>query len=192
MFYRILAILLALATAVLPGIALGEETLVHVIVLLPHEVDSLTAAEFAIDNLPYDQCAITESWASDLILGEIDWGFAIAFTEPQPGPNVYLGTLGFTALEDVGEDYVLAVVQSQWSDELIITDEHFNVWHCYGGYHFFNCSDPDDCRCECGAGINTGCIGLWVDMEATFCYQDLPVGDTGIEATNWGQLKSLY
>ena len=116
----------------------------------------------------------------------------IAFTELQQGPYVYLGTLGFTAFEEVGLDYFLEVRESLVSGLLVVVDDQYEEIYAQGGFHWFNCVNPDNCHCFPIGDPYVPRIGLWVDMEALNCYQDLPVVITPAEAASWGELKALY
>ena len=64
-------------------------------------IDELTAAEFAIENLPFDLCTITEHWNTNLIIGDAGTGIALAFSPPLTGPLFVLGYLEFIAWEPV-------------------------------------------------------------------------------------------
>ncbi|MBN2171034.1 MAG: hypothetical protein JW819_06935, partial [Candidatus Krumholzibacteriota bacterium] len=156
------------------------------------DIPSIVAAEFRVDNLPVEQCYITEDWASPLYLGNLDWGFSIAFMEPQAWPIVYLGTVRFLAYEDVGPDYAMHVAETNDSGNLVVVDAELNTIPVSGGWHWFNCSVPEDCMCVPNCGLpREDYIGLFSDLGATYCYQDLPLV-TPAAGASWGGVKSLY
>ena len=181
--------------------ALAQEPVeVHVLALFSLDVmESLVAAEFCIENIPRDYCIVTEDWASDLIIGNIDYGFAIAFPQPQPGPIVYLGTLGFLAFSDVGQDEILWVMPSNSSGKLVVVDELYNEIDTAGWIHIFNCDEfcgfcegQWDLRGGSARDPHYPTIGLFADLEGQDCDQDLPVIPTPVEGSSWGSLKALY
>ncbi|MCB1161714.1 hypothetical protein KDL67_03420 [bacterium] len=190
-----LALLLALAV---PALADYQPAVVHVVVTLPPDIPALTVAEFSISHLPYNQCLIEESWDSDLTIGQVDYGLAIAFTEPQPGPIVHLGTLTFTAFEEVHEDYFIEVEVSQSSGDLVIVDDNYDTVEARGWFHDFNCHNYCDCTTtpwviepqELPTDIPV--IHLWADPTEPSCSQDLLVFTTPTEESHWGAVKSLY
>jgi hypothetical protein len=78
--------------------------------------------------------------------------------------------------------------------DVILVDDSFIEWEAWGWYYVFNLSNPDYWHCwlpppdrEYG-----GAIGLWTDMDATICWQDLPVVIIPPAGANWGAVKSLY
>ena len=76
-------------------------------VLAPAEFpDGITAAEFRVDNLPPNDCAeggiITENWSSEVVVGDLDWDFSIAWPTPQLAPQVLIGELEFLMLDSHG------------------------------------------------------------------------------------------
>lgn len=193
---------LAVLALLLPASALAqyEPAEVHVVVSLGDHVDGLTAAEFRIDNLPTDFCLIEEQWDSPLTIGNIGYGFAIAFTEVQWGPLVHLGTLYFTAWEPVGPNYAIFVAPSLSSGNCVIVDEFYeeipvNGWEAW---HVFNCTGN---WCDCqqpGKNARRGLrwidprFHLWTTPDSEICWQDLPVYPTASSESSWGAVKSLY
>ncbi len=77
-----------------PGVA---DTL-FVLAVVPDFGDSgITAAEFAVDGLPEHGPGgmwLTE-WATDLTIGNVETGIALAFTDPVAGEAVGLGRVIF-------------------------------------------------------------------------------------------------
>ncbi len=120
---------------------------VHVSVVLPGWLPSITAAEFRIENLPEpDEVIITENWATPLIIGEPGYGIALAFDPPLPGPVAIMGRLDFFALYDLGSDYMMSVVESNSSGNLVVVGTDYVEYWCQGGLFTFNCSTG---YCDC-------------------------------------------
>ncbi len=187
---------ISLLVALLPTLALAdyEPAEVHVVVQLGY-IQGLTAAEFRISNLPYDECFIEEVWDSDLTIGSLGHGFAIAFTEVQPGPLVHLGTLKFTAFEPVGVDYAMWVYASNQSGIRVIVDENYDTIDAYGWFHAFNCDGYCDCSYPHGGKLSNRdypMISLWALPDEEICDQDLPVFPTATDGSSWSAIKSLY
>ncbi len=134
-------------------LAEGQTVDVHVLAVLPSFGDSIgiTAAEFRIDNLPPvgDDGIYTAVWSSPLTIGDITESFAIAWTEPQYGPIVHIGTISFHAITPdwVGEDHLLRVAPAIYSGYLVVVDDEFNEIPVAGSYFTFNCSVPEECEC---------------------------------------------
>lgn len=146
---RILITSILVMISALPVLAQEEEVLVHVIAEL-WEDEAVTAAEFGFWNLPVDQCVINEYWNTPLVIGNAVDGVSLAFQPPLEGPRAYLGSLGFIAHTEVGDDYLFSVARHPDSDLLIIVNEDFLEVDMYGWNHTFNCTDPEDhvyCRC---------------------------------------------
>lgn len=181
----------------LPAGALAqyEPAEVHVVVSLGSHVSGLAAAEFRIIDLPWDFCLIEQAWDSPLTIGNIDYGFAIAFTELQSGPLVHLGTLTITAFEPAGDDYVMWVYPSLQSNQLVIVNENYEEVVAVGWFHAFNCQDwcdcmyPDDGK---GPAREDPQINLWAVPDEEICDQELPVYPTTTAGSSWGAVKALY
>ncbi len=188
---------IVLLIVLLPSLVLAqyEPAEVHVVVQLPSSIEGLTAAEFSISNLPHDECLIEEVWDSNLTLGTIGYGFAIAFTEAQPGPLVHLGTLFFTAFEPVATDHEIWVLASLGSGELVIVDESYVTHDSGGWFHAFNCDQSCDCMYDHDGqqpNVPYPEFGLWAVPDEEICDQDLPVFPTATDGSNWSAIKSLY
>lgn len=190
---------LAVLALALPAIALAqyEPAEVHIVVSLGEYAEGLVAAEFRIDNLPTEICLIEEEWDSPLTIGNIGWGFAIAFTEVQWGPLVHLGTLYFTAWEPVEPNWTLWVTPSNQSGDLLIVNENYEElpaepW----GWHRFNCNFWCECYPPSGRARQARWpypeFHLWTTPDSEICWQDLPVYPTAVSESSWGALKSLY
>ena len=133
---------------------------------LPPEIPSMTACEFAVSGLPGPAEAIlTPTWTTTLVIGTLDYDLALAWTNPQVGPWVLLGTLAIFPLAAFPMDDLMTVVPGQACLCLTIVDGDFVEHDAAGGMYTFNCSDP------------AGCL----------CFEE-----TATEDLNWGSLKSLY
>ncbi len=120
---------------------------VYVSVVLPIWLPSITAAEFRVDNLPDESdVLLTENWATPLVIGDPSYGIALAFSSPLPGPVALMGTLDFFALNDLGPNYEMQIMESLTSGNLVVVGEDFIEYWCQGGMFTFNCSYYN---CEC-------------------------------------------
>jgi len=189
---------IAALALLLPAGALAqyEPAEVHVVVSLGDHVEGLAAAEFRIDNLPWDYCLIEQVWDSPLTIGNIDYGFAIAFTEVQWGPLVHLGTLYFTALEPVWENWTIQIAPSNQSGNLLIVDELYEeVWAAPFAWHRFNCTYWCQCNPPSGGARQSRVdpeFHLWTTPDSEICWQDLPVYPIASSESSWGAVKALY
>lgn len=191
---------LAIAAFVLllPASALAqyEPAEVHVVVSLGSEAEGLTAAEFRIDNLPWDYCLIEQVWDSPLTIGNVDYGFAIAFTEIQWGPLVHLGTLYLAALEPVWENWTIEVMPSNQSGHLLIVNEFYEEIPVYPfAWHRFNCTYWCDCYPPSEGARRAREdpeFHFWTTPDSEICWQDLPVYPTASSESSWGAVKALY
>ncbi len=114
---------------------------VYVSVILPAWLPSITAAEFRIEHYPDPSMAlVTQNWNTPLVIGTPDWGIALAFDPPLPGPVAVLGTLDFFPLVDFGPDYLMMVEQSNDSGNLVVVGPDYNEYWAHGGLFTFNCS----------------------------------------------------
>ncbi|MBC8366019.1 hypothetical protein H8E52_01275 [bacterium] len=143
----------------------------HVLVFLdPYDFyGGLTAAEFRLENWPgnpgYPLGMVTANWNSDLLLGELDDDFSIAFSAAQPGPIVELGTL---SLQMFSEDWIedgqqIVVGPGNDCSCIVLVDELFEIYDADGLQFTFNCEE----LCSC-----------------------IP-GGTPIQS-NWSHIKSMY
>jgi hypothetical protein len=168
----------------------------HIVVSLGTVADGLTAAEFRIENLPTDYCLIEQQWDSPLTIGNLGYGFAIAFTEVQWGPLVHLGTLHFTAFEPVGDDWTIQVAPSLQSGSLLIVDELYQeIPTEYFAWHRFNCTYWCQCNQPSGSARRTRedpAFHFWTTPDSEICWQELPVFPTAADESSWSAVKALY
>ncbi len=108
--------------------------------------EGLTAAEFKVGNYfdQTDPVVISEEWSSSLVVGDLSTDFAIAWTLPQPGPIVNIGTISVFLLDSSwpGSDYVLSVERGDECDCLTLVDEDFNIGEASGGVFTIYASTP--------------------------------------------------
>jgi hypothetical protein len=164
-----------------------EPTRVYVIYLDgQYGIQEVSAAEFAIDNLPFDQCTITEHWNTNLIIGDLSGDIAMAFSPPLTGPLFILGYFECITWEPLANDHILRMVPTS-EGNLLVVDGDYIQYDVMGGYHTFNCTGYD---CDwCGNNYN---IGLWADTDATICSQDVDVFTTPTDTSSFSALKALY
>jgi len=183
-----LAILLAL-----PGAAAADWQPAEVYVICVStfgEFDVLTAVQFAIANLPEASMAqVTAYWNTDLVIGDLETGIALAFSPPLALYFAVLGRVEFIAWEPFPDDYVMEVVGAPaWDDELLVVDGEYNEIEAQGGIHTFNCTEG----CYCGNWLGAPLIGLFTDEEGVICYQDIEVFTTPAGESSWSAVKALY
>ncbi len=129
----------------------------HVLVFLDsYDIyGGLTAAEFRLENWPgnpgYPLGMVTANWNTDLLLGELDDDFSIAFSEPLQGSIVELGTLTLQMFsEDWIEDGQEVVVGPGYDcDCIVVVDGLFEIYEARGLQFTFNCEEA--CSCIPGA-----------------------------------------
>ena len=131
----------------------GMTVTLKILAVLPDYVEGVTAAEFRVDNLPASQNPPqgywTVNWNTNLVIGNLIEGVALAFSEAQPGPVVELGTLVFMSFEQadwIGADHLLTVLPSE-TGALVVVDDAYNEIPIGGGRFTFNCADPPNCSC---------------------------------------------
>lgn len=88
----------------------------------------------------------------------------------------------------------MEVTHSNASGGLYLVDGNTQTHDACGGVHTFNCSDEANCWCR---WLSNWCsedptLGLFADLEATICYQDLPVETTPVDDGSLSSIKSLY
>jgi hypothetical protein len=184
-----LAILLAL-----PGAAAADyqPTQVWVGCLIPSwwGVDSINAAEFAIDHLPdASMCQITAYWNTDLVIGDLETGIALAFVDPLEAPLAIFGHLEFIAWEPFPDDYRLEVVPSEAGNLVIVDAGTWTEIPVQGGLHIFNPTDASDYACNAWVGDE---LCLWTTAEALEWCQDIKVFTTPVDESSWSAVKALY
>lgn len=181
-----LALLLLLT---LPGGSLADyqPAEVYVVCNLGLWVEAILAAEFAIDHLPGAAMAqVTEHWNTQLVIGKLETGIALAFQEPLAGPLAVLGRLEFIAWQPFPSDYVIDVVEDSWGVLKVVDADGAEEIQVLGGRHTFNCSNWCDCH------LGSPSIGLYTDEAASACCQDIDVFTPLASEGSWGALKSLY
>jgi len=145
-------------------------TTVHVIVWVDQDFSGqISAVEFYVDNMPESgaQGLITENWNTDLKIGYLSYGIALAFTDPLQGPLAYLGSVDFYMIDEawLTDDHRITVRASRSSDTLAIVDQDGITFPVGGGQFTFNCTDVGACDC----------------MESV-----------AVEPSSWSSVKSLY
>ena len=132
---------------------LYSTTTIYFFAVLPPEISAITAAEFRVDNLVDPEYAIvSENWNTDLVIGEPEYGIALAFNPPVPGPIAFLGTIDLFGLTDVGPDYVMYVQESNHSGSLVVVDLCYSTINADGGLFTLNCS-TGSCVCTAGSPV---------------------------------------
>ncbi len=147
-----------------------EPLVVHVMAYIPNVPGGITAAEFSIANYPgnpgYPTGTATETWDSDLVIGDVTWDFSIAFSEPIYGPFAHLGAIEFLMFDPlwIGEDYIMTVAPGNDCACLVVVDDLFEIVDVDGGQFTFNC-------------VQTSCLCL---------------EDTATQDSSWSAVKSLF
>jgi hypothetical protein len=133
----------------------GSNTTIYILAIVPnHAEEGITAAEFAVDGLPtsgYEEGGYWNvTWSSDLIIGEIELGVAIAFSNPVQGEVVELGQIHFNPITDnwVEADSMLEVVESWDAGYIAIVDHEYEIYLVLGGECTLNCSPGVNCDCD--------------------------------------------
>ncbi len=125
---------------------------VHVLAWLDPDIQSVTAVEFSILNLPEngDGGVLSQIWASPLTIGYLGHRFSLAFMTPHEGPLVYLGSLLFYPTSDtwIGREHQLMVREAQDSGTLAVVDQSYATLEVEGGSYRFNCSEYQTCDCR--------------------------------------------
>jgi len=150
-------------------VAQYETGTVYFYAVLPPTITAITAAEFSVAGLPDASMALmTPHWNTDLVIGDLGYGIALAFSPAVPGPNAFMGTVDFFVLSDLGQDFRMFVEPSNDSGNLVVVDTDFNEIACEEIAHYFtfNC---------------TGALG---DCD---CFEGVATEDAA-----WGQIKALY
>jgi hypothetical protein len=131
-------------------------------------VTEITTAEFAwrYPDLPGTVMTIPD-WNTDLIIGSVNTGIALAFNPPIDGPMAYLGYIRFLKIAGTWGDWIdgelVVPVSAADSGKLLVVDGDFTELNCLGGTFTFNC----DGTCDC-----------------------LPI--IAVMDANWGSIKALY
>ncbi len=137
----------------------GQIVTVRVLAVLPdYEGSGISACEFSVAGLPPSappEGFWSVTWTTDLIIGNLETGIALAWGTPQPGPIVEIGTITFMSLQAddwIGPDHTLAALPGFSHADLIVVDAESATELSVGGGRFtFNCSDPPSCPCYEGS-----------------------------------------
>lgn len=153
-------------------IALYTSVTVYFLAYLPPPIQAMTAAEFRVSNLPgADMAVMTPFWGTELVIGDLGYGLALAWSPPLPGPVAQMGSVSFFSIQDFGDDYRITVMPSISSGNLLIVDENFDEIACseMPTWFTFNCT----------GSLQGGC----------WCPLSIPVA---VDDASWGQIKALY
>jgi hypothetical protein len=144
-------------------------TPVYLFAVLPASIPGITACEFRIDNMPTAAMALTTfNWNTPLVIGNADYGIALAFAPALPGPNAFLGSISFFPLMAWDPDFRMEIMASNDSGNLVVVDLDYNEVPAEPGHFFtFNCTGGLPGGCDCFIGVAT-------------------------EDATWGQIKALY
>jgi hypothetical protein len=180
--------ILCLALLALSAVAVqAQETVdVYILAQVDEEFGALRGAEFAVANLPHTFGVVSVQWNTELTIGDLDTGIALAFSFPLAGPLALLGVIEILPTAEIGDDYQLSVEPSQWGN-LTLVDLMYNEVPADGGLHTFNCSSA----CDCGID-SLPAIGLFTDAGGTSCDQLFETDITPNEESSWSRMKSLY
>ena len=170
-------------------IAAQQVVTLHVLAVLPNIGDEgLVAAEFRIVGLPEigGGGIYSANWNSDLVLGDLPTGLAIAFPEPLYGAVIELGTISFAAGNDdwLGDNAELFTDVAIGSGRLVVVNDSYEEISVAGSYFTFNCTIPE--LCECGRFSSPDCFVTPLAIDFGF----VPVGeysDRGFTITNEGE-----
>ncbi|MBM4118095.1 choice-of-anchor D domain-containing protein [bacterium] len=125
-----------------------EIATVKVSVLLPEWLPAITAAEFAIENLPYSGAdgQVNAYWNTNLVIGDPHTGIALAFQPALSGPIAQLGELDFYEINDdwIGDHYIMQVTESASGHLVVVGTDYVEYW-CNAGHFTFNCWGWCDC-----------------------------------------------
>ena len=133
------------------------------------DIPAITAAEFSVANWFGDEgpeCVlVTYLWNTDLVIGDLGYGIALAFSPALPGPVAIMGQIDLFLLDAscVGTDWHMQVSPAGGSGNLVVVDENFNEIPAIGYFYTFNCTE--ECWCE-------------------HC--------TPTAVSNWGAIKALF
>ncbi|MCP4546205.1 MAG: hypothetical protein GY835_07040 [bacterium] len=144
---------------------------IYLAAFLGEEVPGITAAEFSVDNWQgtiAGTSMVTMTWNTDLVIGTVEYGVALAFSTPIPGPFAFLGTATVLSMDAawLADETLMTVVPATDSGMLQVVDGDFAPHDVMGGTFTYNC----------------------VDIAVCVCYED----GTASDATNWSSIKALY
>ncbi|MCP4546202.1 MAG: hypothetical protein GY835_07025 [bacterium] len=144
---------------------------IYLAAFLDEEVPGITAAEFGVDNWQgtiAGTSMVTMAWNTDLVIGTVEYGVALAFSTPIPGPFAFLGTATVLSMDAawLADETLMTVVPATDSGMLQVVDGDFAPHDVNGGTFTYNCVNPAMCS----------------------CFDEFIAAD----ATNWSSLKALY
>ncbi len=134
-------------------VPLYQPASVYVTALLPYWLPGITAAEFAIDNLPASGNGgiVTYNWNTMLVIGEPGYGVALAFSPWLPGPLAQLGTIELFPISPnwIGADHRMTIVPSQGSGNMVVVGTDYVEYWCEPGHITLNCEGGLPGGCDC-------------------------------------------
>jgi len=130
--------------------------------------EGITAAEFAIRNLPgspgYPTGTTTITDSSDLVIGDLYTNYAIAYSVPMGGASnrMTIATIEILAFDPtwIGQDVKLFVIHGDSSGKLVVVDSDFEIVHSNGQGFTLNCS------AECD--FTSSASSTWSLVKSTF------------------------
>lgn len=139
----------------------GESATLEILVVLPNLGDGgLTALEFRVAGLPENGAGgvYTAQWNTELVIGDVASGIALAFSDPLYGPVISIGRISFQAQADgwLGADRRLQVTETLGSHKLVFVDDQYHERFVPGSTFTFNCSEAG--ACPCGEYYYPGCL----------------------------------
>lgn len=147
-------------------------TNVHVLALLPPEIEAITAAEFLISGIQSSsEVIITPTWNSPLTIGDAlgGVGFSIAWQTPMAGPIVHIGDIQFFVYGDwPGDDALWCTRPTNDSGKLVVVDDSFVEHDVYSCCFVANCTAD---------GPYYGCDVCFVISN---------------EEVSWSEIRTLY
>lgn len=152
----------------------------YILAVIPDLGDSgITAAEFAIDGLPTNgaQGFWLAEWSTDLVIGDPEYGIALAFPAPLTGERVQLGRILMQPLAGgwVGANHELDIVPPLYFGDLSLVTHDYQEVPVSGTGMVLNCSTPAACPCQtpgCDltpALLDFGIVGIgsWIEKSFT-------------------------
>ncbi len=166
----------------------GDIVTLNILAVMPNIGDEgLVAAEFRIDGLPENgaEGIYSVTWNTDLVIGDIGEGVAVAFDDPIYGGVVALGSITFNAFSDawLEEDSVLRAAVALDSGNRVIVNGNYDVVTVSGSSFTFNCTVPP--LCECGVfdapicDIQPAALDFGSVVIGDFACLDITITNTG-------------
>ena len=148
---------------------LYQTTDIHVVATLDMTaIDCITAAEFLIDGVPdtNGMAIVTPAWDSPLIIGDAlgNTGFSIAFSAPQSGPIVHLGTIGVFVINAAwpGDNSRWCIAPTVDSGQIALVDCSYATILAGGWCFTANCSGAG---CDCTVAVDDV---SWSSLKALY------------------------